>query len=66
MAAIADTDWPTVIGDDGANLVLDVLADSAEPVTIVSVGSLTGVAEAFRRNPDLLRARVERAGRVRR
>jgi inosine-uridine preferring nucleoside hydrolase len=42
----------------GVQLILDALAASRDPVTIIAVGSLRDVAAARNRNPDLFRKKV--------
>lgn len=44
----------------GVNLILDVLASSEDPVTVIAVGSLRDVAAAFNRKPDLFKQRISR------
>ena len=44
----------------GVNLILEVLEDSKDPVTIITVGSLRDVAVAFNRKPELFRNRISR------
>ncbi len=44
----------------GVTLILDVLRDSPEPVTVFTTGSLRDVAAAFNRQPELLRRKIAR------
>ena len=44
----------------GIELLLEVLANSAEPVTISAVGSARVLAAAFNREPELMRAKTHR------
>jgi len=44
----------------GVNLILDVLEDSKDPVTIITVGSLRDLAAAFNRKPELFRQKISR------
>jgi hypothetical protein len=44
----------------GVSLILDVLEDSKDPVTIIAVGSLRDLAAAFNRKPELFRHKVSR------
>jgi hypothetical protein len=44
----------------GVELILDTLRASAEPVEILSFGSLRSIAVAFNRDPELMRAKVAR------
>jgi hypothetical protein len=44
----------------GMGLILDILRNSEDRVTIVTVGSLRDVAAAFNREPDLFRKHVSR------
>lgn len=39
----------------GADLIIRILTESAEPVTIVTLGALTNIADVLRRRPDLKR-----------
>lgn len=59
IAAIASTEWPTAVGSaDGTDLILRTLASSPAPVSVVTVGSLKPLADAWRRDPELLREKV--------
>jgi len=51
------TDQPDAY-QKGVKLILESLARSEEPVTIITVGSLRDVAAAFNRKPELFRKRV--------
>ncbi len=44
----------------GINLILDVLEESAEPVTMFTTGSLRDVAAAYNRRPTLFEEKVSR------
>lgn len=44
----------------GVQLILDVLRNSPEPVTVFTTGSLRDVAAAFNRQPELLRRKIAR------
>jgi hypothetical protein len=44
----------------GVNLILDVLRDSPEKLTVFTTGSLRDVAAAFNREPELLRRKIAR------
>jgi len=44
----------------GVRLILDVLRESPEPVTVFTTGSLRDVAAAFNRQPELLRRKIGR------
>ena len=44
----------------GVQLILNVLRNSPEPVTVFTTGSLRDVAAAFNRQPELLRRKVAR------
>lgn len=52
-------DQPAVY-QDGAGMILDLLAESEEPLAIITVGSLRDVAVAFNRDPELFRKRVSK------
>jgi hypothetical protein len=44
----------------GVRVILDTLRQSAEPVALITVGSVRDVVAAFNREPDLLRHKVSR------
>jgi len=44
----------------GVRLILDLLRDSPEPVTVFTTGSLRDLAAAFNRQPELLRGKIAR------
>lgn len=60
MAAITGTSWPTAGGPAGVDLLLDTLAAVDESVTIITVRGLDQLADAYRRDPDLFHAKIER------
>jgi hypothetical protein len=45
---------------EGINLIFKVLLESDRKVTLITVGSLRDVCAAFNRNPELLKAKVEK------
>ncbi len=45
--------YPGTIAPDGVQAMLDVIADSPEPVTVISIGVATNIARALERNPDI-------------
>ncbi len=45
--------YPGVIHPDGVQAMLDVIADSPEPVTIISIGVATNIACALERDPAI-------------
>jgi hypothetical protein len=49
-----------VADQGGVDLVLKVLRESPEPVTLITAGSLRDINAAFNREPDLFRRRVGR------
>ncbi|NIP27374.1 MAG: hypothetical protein GWN67_14185 [Phycisphaerae bacterium] len=44
----------------GVELILSILKESKEPVTIISVGSLRDIAAGCNRSPDLFKSKVDR------
>src|SRR2546430_11284998 len=49
-----DCDWSSDVCSS------DLLVEQPEPVTLVTLGPVTGLALALRREPDLVRAKVAR------
>ena len=45
---------------EGTELILTILRNSKEPVTIITVGSLRDIAVGYNRSPDLFKAKVNR------
>jgi inosine-uridine nucleoside N-ribohydrolase len=45
--------YPGTIAPDGIQAMLDVIADSPEPVTVISIGVATNIARALEQNPDI-------------
>src|SRR3989442_5708464 len=70
LAVASETHGPTGLGDAPVPLpgvILDfvkpldrLLADQPDPVTLVTLGPVTGLAVALRRDPALVRAKVKR------
>ncbi len=45
--------YPGTIAPDGVQAILDVIAASPEPVTVISIGVATNIARALERDPDI-------------
>lgn len=45
--------YPGIIHSDGIRAMLDVIADSPEPVTVISIGVATNIARALERDPTI-------------
>lgn len=49
------SDYPQPASTDGAQAIIDVISTSRIPVTVITVGPATTLADALRRRPDIAR-----------
>lgn len=60
LTSITGLRWPVAIGRDGSELILKTLSSIDQPATIVTLGSLHEVSQAWKLNPKLMTAKVAR------